>query len=117
MSNPLLYDHGATVPMALTTAFGFGCIGTAIVAAAGKNSLPLQILTGRSTRAKLLRVFLPLVMVAMLIESLASLYIPILFPIHSRHHDHGRYSDHRADGKLDFSQTRTGTRPGRNKTK
>jgi len=81
MGTPLLYEYGATVPMALTTAFCFFCLGTAIVAAAGKNSLPLRILTGHSTRARLLRVFLPLVVVAVLIESIAYRFIPALFPV------------------------------------
>jgi len=83
MGTPLLYEQGATVPMALTTALGFFCAGTAIVTAAGKSSLPLRIFTGHSTKARLLKVFLPLVVVALLIESLASFYIPKLFQINT----------------------------------
>ncbi len=81
MGTPLLYEQGAMVPMALTTAFAFFSVGTAIIAAAGKNSLPLRILKDHSTRARLLRAFLPLVVGAVLIEGLASRHIPVFFPV------------------------------------
>ena len=57
---PLLYASGTTIPMALTTATGFLSLGFAIVCASGREALPLGALLGSSTRAYLLRVFVPL---------------------------------------------------------
>ncbi len=81
IGTPLLYEQGATVPIALTTAFAFLWLATAIIAIAGQNSIPLIFIAGPSTRARLMRAFLPAVTVTILVESLASLYIPTLFPV------------------------------------
>jgi signal transduction histidine kinase len=57
---PLLFDREA-IPMALNTAIGFVVLGTGLAAAAGPLAFPLVRLCGPSTSARLLRVFLPLV--------------------------------------------------------
>lgn len=53
---PLLYGT-ATIPMAATTALGVLSLGTGQVLAAGPEAFPLRLVTGRSARARLLRVF------------------------------------------------------------
>ncbi|MFA7256764.1 MAG: ATP-binding protein [Kiritimatiellales bacterium] len=58
--HPLLYGHGTTIPMALTTAIGFMLLGGALMGTAGRCTFPLNALTGSSTRAHLLRFILPL---------------------------------------------------------
>jgi signal transduction histidine kinase len=57
---PLLFDREA-IPMALNTAVGFAVLGTGLVAAVGPMGFPLSRLCGPSIAARLLRVFLPLV--------------------------------------------------------
>jgi signal transduction histidine kinase len=57
---PLLYGT-ESIPMALNTALGFAGLGLGIMAAAGPAAFPLLRLTGPSIRARLLRIFLPLV--------------------------------------------------------
>jgi two-component system NtrC family sensor kinase len=57
---PLLYGTRA-IPMALNTALGFVGLGAGLVTWAGQGAFPLRRLSGPSTRARLLRVFLPLV--------------------------------------------------------
>ncbi len=57
---PLLYGT-QSIPMALNTALGFVALGVGLVATAGPGAFPLRRLSGPSTRARLLRVFLPLV--------------------------------------------------------
>ena len=57
---PLLYGSEA-IPMALNTAIAFVLLGTGLAAAAGPDSFPLHRVCGTSISARLLRVFLPLV--------------------------------------------------------
>jgi signal transduction histidine kinase len=57
---PLLYGS-ASIPMALNTAIAFVTLGAGLVTAGGPATFPLQRLCGTSIRARLLRVFLPLV--------------------------------------------------------
>lgn len=57
---PLLYGT-ESIPMALNTALAFVAIGAGLVATAGPKAFPLARLSGDSTAARLLRVFLPLV--------------------------------------------------------
>jgi two-component system, NtrC family, sensor kinase len=57
---PLLYG-GETIPMALNTALGFVALGSGLAAAAGPGAFPSRRLCGPSMHARLLRVFLPLV--------------------------------------------------------
>ncbi len=56
-----MYGTGS-IPMALNTALGFMGLGAGVVAAAGPRAFPLLRLAGSSVRARLLRVFLPLVL-------------------------------------------------------
>jgi two-component system, NtrC family, sensor kinase len=57
---PLLYGSDS-IPMALNTALCFLCLGVGLAAAAGPEAFPLVRLSGPSIRARLLRIFLPLV--------------------------------------------------------
>jgi signal transduction histidine kinase len=57
---PLLYGT-ESIPMALNTALGFLSLGLGIVTAAGPRAFPLVRLSGPSIHARLLRIFLPLV--------------------------------------------------------
>jgi len=64
---PLLYG-GNIIPVALSTAWGFFLCGIAIVASAGAGQWPLRIFLGDSTRAVLLRAFVPVIIVAALLN-------------------------------------------------
>ena len=57
---PLLYGT-ESIPMALNTALCFIGLGAGIAAAAGPGAFPLLRLSGPSIRARLLRIFLPLI--------------------------------------------------------
>jgi len=57
---PLLYGS-ESIPMALNTALCFLSLGVGLAAAAGPEAFPLLRLSGSSIRARLLRIFLPLV--------------------------------------------------------
>jgi diguanylate cyclase (GGDEF)-like protein/PAS domain S-box-containing protein len=77
---PLLYGIEATIPMALTTAVGFLFLSFSILAF-DKNSFPIKYFTGFSTRAYLLRFFVPLVMLAMLLGNFLLRYFNQFFII------------------------------------
>ena len=64
---PLLYG-GTIIPVALSTACGFFLSGIAILTAAGPDGWPLCEFLGDSTRALLLRAFLPVVIGAALLN-------------------------------------------------
>jgi serine phosphatase RsbU (regulator of sigma subunit) len=64
---PLLYG-GSIIPVALSTAWAFFLSGIAIVAAAGRKVWPLRAFLGDSTRAVLLRAFVPIIIAAALIN-------------------------------------------------
>ena len=64
---PLLYG-GNIIPVALSTAWGFFLCGSAIVSAAGADAWPLRSFLGQSTRAVLLRAFVPVIIAAALIN-------------------------------------------------
>ncbi|MDO9035934.1 MAG: PAS domain S-box protein, partial [Methanoregula sp.] len=63
---PLLYG-GTVIPVALTTAVALGVLGVGLNAAAGPESWPLSSVTGASTRARLLRGLLPVILLLVLI--------------------------------------------------
>jgi len=63
---PLLYG-GTVIPVALTTAVALGILGIGMNAAAGPASWPLSSITGDSTRARLLRGLLPVILILILI--------------------------------------------------
>ena len=64
---PLLYG-GMVIPVAFSTACAFLLCGAAIVIAAGAEQWPLRMFHGDSTRALLLRTFVPLIVAASLIN-------------------------------------------------
>jgi serine phosphatase RsbU (regulator of sigma subunit) len=64
---PLLYG-GTVIPVALSTACAFLLCGIAIITAAGVGQWPLRMFYGDSTRALLLRTFVPLIVAAALIN-------------------------------------------------
>ena len=64
---PLLYG-GTIIPVALSTACGFFLSGVSIMTAAGVTGWPLRVFLGDSTRALLLRSFVPVVIAAALIN-------------------------------------------------
>ncbi|MBI2472319.1 MAG: PAS domain S-box protein [Planctomycetes bacterium] len=66
---PILYG-GNTIPMAITTATAFVCLGIAIIAKSGLGCLPVRSFAGTSTRARLMRVFFPATIVTILVENL-----------------------------------------------
>ena len=72
---PLLYG-GHTIPVALSTACGFFLSGIGIVMAAGATGWPLRTFLGDSTRALLLRAFVPLITAAALINGWINARLP-----------------------------------------
>src|SRR6266404_5366278 len=64
---PLLYG-GTIIPVAFSTASAFFLCGIAIISTAGVNQRPLRMFCGDSTRAVLLRAFVPLIIAAALIN-------------------------------------------------
>ncbi len=73
--SPLLYGRGATVPMALTTAFGFLMLGAATIGASGGNPRLVRLAAGSSTSSYLLRIFLPLTTLSTLLGGFAALRV------------------------------------------
>ena len=65
---PFLYGQGSVVPMALTTSIAFLFLGIGIIAANGPGQLFTRFFAGDSTRARLLRVFIPLTILIILIK-------------------------------------------------
>jgi PAS domain S-box-containing protein len=63
---PLLYG-GAVIPVALPSAVALAILGIGLIAAAGPGSWPLSEISGNSTRAKLLRGILPVVLIIVLV--------------------------------------------------
>jgi PAS domain S-box-containing protein len=63
---PLLYG-GTIIPVAFTTAVALGVLGVGLNAAAGPDSWPLFSVTGVSTRARILRELLPVILILVLI--------------------------------------------------
>ena len=72
---PLLYG-GHTIPVAFSTACGFFLSGVGIVMAAGAAGWPLRAFLGDSTRAVLLRAFVPLITAAALINGWINATLP-----------------------------------------
>ena len=77
---PLMYGGGA-VPMAATTALAFLLLGVALAASTGPECLPGSLLTGDSTSALLSRSFLPLMLSAVVAESLISRLLSTYAPV------------------------------------
>lgn len=81
--NPLLYNQGSTVPMAITTAFGFLLLSLAILASSDKQAIPLRYLKEGDTRTQLLTAFLPLSILAVLVGSFVTVIAPLLSNVNS----------------------------------
>jgi PAS domain S-box-containing protein len=75
---PFLYS-GVVIPMALTTAIAFLLMGVGLVAGTGPDALPLRMLVGPSTQARLLRAFLPMAVTVVMVQGLLHRFIPALF--------------------------------------
>ncbi len=71
----LLYEQGSLIPMGMTTAFGFLMLGMSIFTSSDKSLFPLRFIAQPNTYAQLLRIFLPLSIVAVLIGSLVTVLI------------------------------------------
>lgn len=67
---PMLYARGRIVPMAITTAVAFFMLGIGLININGREHFPLKIFIGAETRAKLMRTFLPIVILAIIFEDL-----------------------------------------------
>ncbi len=80
--SPLMYS-GTTVPMAATTAIAFVFLGSAVAAAAGPESLPLRLVCGDSTSARLSRVFFPLTVTVVILQGLLSHMLSASIAIHN----------------------------------
>jgi serine phosphatase RsbU (regulator of sigma subunit) len=72
---PLLYG-GHVIPVALSTACGFFLSGIGLTTAAGTEGWPLRTLLGDSTRAMLLRAFVPLITAAALVNGWVNTTLP-----------------------------------------
>lgn len=79
---PLLYTRGSTIPMAITTATAFMLLGTGITSAAGRESFPLADFAGPSVSAMMMRIFVPLVCIAILFADFLQHMMPVYFPLH-----------------------------------
>jgi len=75
---PLLYDQ-KIIPMALTTAIGFGFLSVGTTLAVGVNFFPLNQVYGTSTRAQLMKAFLPLVFIIILAHDFTSKFLNSYF--------------------------------------
>jgi len=64
---PLLYGAGIT-PVALTTSLAFILSGAGLIAALGAGMFPLRHFLGTSVRARLLRYFIPVLLLAILLD-------------------------------------------------
>ncbi len=64
---PFLYG-GRIIPVALTTAVAFVFLGSGVLLSAGSHLWPVNAFRGSSTRARLLRAFLPFIIVSILFE-------------------------------------------------
>jgi PAS domain S-box-containing protein len=78
LGSPLLYG-GDIIPVACTTAVSFLFLGSSLLAAAGPESLILGALVGPSVRARLLRVFLPIVTGLVLLQAVMNYLLPDFF--------------------------------------
>lgn len=79
---PFLYGVGKIVPMAITTAIAFLFLGIALISVVGDNYVPLSFFVGSSTRNRLLRIFVPLIIFVVLIQDIMNLLIRDIFKMH-----------------------------------
>ena len=79
--SPLMYGT-QYIPIALPSALSALFIGVTLVASAGPDAVPVKWMIGTTTSARLLRVFLPLVIGIVLIENIAFVDLPSWFSVH-----------------------------------
>ena len=77
---PLLYNT-ELIPIAFPSALAGFFTGSGLVAAAGPEAIPLKYFTGSSTRARLLRIFVPFVIVLTLAQNIIFLVISDVFRV------------------------------------
>ena len=77
---PLLYG-GDIIPVAATTNVAFLFLGTGVVVAAGPGFYPLNLFFGHSTRTRLTRIFLPLVLLLILAQAIVYEIFAKVFPL------------------------------------
>ena len=80
---PLLYNMGNTVPMALTTAIAFLFLGGALICTIGIDYTPLLFFTGSSIRSRLLRIFVPLIVLMVFIQDISTKLIQNVLDINN----------------------------------
>ena len=73
---PFLYGT-SLIPVAAPTTIALTCIGIGLVAAAGPAAFPLRYFIGPSITARLLRIFLPLILAIVLSESFLDVLLPL----------------------------------------
>ena len=78
---PLLYDLGKTVPMAITTAIAFLFLGIALISTVGVDYSPLLFFSGPSIKSRILRIFVPLVTLIIFIINILTKIIQNIFEI------------------------------------
>ena len=78
--NPLLYGT-QLIPIAFMSALAAFFTAVSLVAAAGPGAVPVRYLIGTSTRARLLRVFVPLVAVIILAENFIFVLLSAWFSV------------------------------------
>jgi PAS domain S-box-containing protein len=68
--NPLLYNQGFTIPMAISTAISFFLLNLSILLTSQPNSFPLKLFVKSNTESLLLITFLPLTLMVLLLGSI-----------------------------------------------
>ncbi len=77
---PLLYG-GDIIPVAATTSLAFLVLGTGVAVAAGPDFYPLNLFFGPSTRTRLTRIFLPLVLSLILAQAIVHEFFTAVLPM------------------------------------
>ncbi len=80
--SPLIYGT-QFIPIAFMSALAVFFAGAALVAAAGPEAFPIRLLIGKSIRARLLRLFVPLVICIIFIENVVFVGLSSWFNIHN----------------------------------
>jgi PAS domain S-box-containing protein len=78
--NPLLYGT-PLIPIAAISALCAFFMGAGLITSSGPGALPLRYMTGSSTQARMLRIFIPLVVGVVLIENIAFFFISSFSPL------------------------------------
>jgi PAS domain S-box-containing protein len=78
--DPLLFGT-QIIPIAAISAVAGFFLGAGLIAASGPAALPLRYLTGNSTRARMLRIFVPLIIFLLVAENLAFFLISSIYKV------------------------------------